>query len=104
MKSTAPRVTKPRNTKSKAVTAPTPPVVTNVVQMPEAGSWPKAVRTSPARPRVQAGPTEEAIALRAYQIFESRQGAHGRHEDDWLQAEAELVAELKAPKRKKASA
>jgi hypothetical protein len=103
MKRTTPRVTKPRTAKVKAIAPALAPVPTNVVPMPAVGSRPKAVKTS-ARPRPQAAPTTEAIALRAYQIFESRQGAHGNHEDDWLRAEAELVAELKAAKRKKASA
>ncbi|HYO51738.1 DUF2934 domain-containing protein [Archangium sp.] len=36
------------------------------------------------------GPTQEQIAKRAYELFLARGGTHGRHEDDWLQAEREL--------------
>ncbi|WP_257462622.1 DUF2934 domain-containing protein [Archangium lipolyticum] len=35
-------------------------------------------------------PTQEQIARRAYELFLSRGAQHGRHEDDWLQAEREL--------------
>lgn len=34
--------------------------------------------------------TDEAIAVRAYEIYCERGGADGRALDDWLQAEAEL--------------
>lgn len=36
------------------------------------------------------GPTHEQIARRAYELFLARGGGHGRHEDDWMQAEREL--------------
>jgi DUF2934 family protein len=36
------------------------------------------------------GPTQEQIARRAYELFLARGGGHGRHEDDWFQAEREL--------------
>jgi len=32
----------------------------------------------------------DAIARRAYDRFQSRGGEHGRHEEDWLEAEREL--------------
>ncbi len=32
----------------------------------------------------------DAIARRAYEKFQSRGGEHGRHEEDWLEAEREL--------------
>lgn len=34
----------------------------------------------------------ELIAARAYEIFNARGGEHGRHLDDWLQAEQEVRA------------
>jgi hypothetical protein len=37
-----------------------------------------------------AGPTEEAIRLRAYHRYLERGGQHGRDFDDWVQAEREL--------------
>ena len=35
-------------------------------------------------------PSHEQIARRAYELFLARGGHHGRHEDDWFQAEREL--------------
>ncbi len=40
-------------------------------------------RTSPA-------PSHEQIAQRAYELYLSRGGEHGHHEQDWTQAEREL--------------
>jgi hypothetical protein len=34
--------------------------------------------------------TSEQISRRAYEIYQQRGGVHGRHEDDWRQAEREL--------------
>ncbi len=42
----------------------------------------------PAAPRRTI--THEEIAMRAYEIYQARGGNHGRHEDDWQQAEREL--------------
>lgn len=39
-------------------------------------------------------PTEEEIAVRAYQIYEERGEAEGNPTDDWLQAERELTEGL----------
>jgi Protein of unknown function (DUF2934) len=44
------------------------------------------------RQTAESSPTHEEIALRAYQIYVERGGAHGQDVDDWLQAERELVA------------
>ena len=41
-------------------------------------------------------PTQEAIAVRAYEKFCGRGHEHGFHEQDWLAAERELVAESRA--------
>jgi hypothetical protein len=38
-------------------------------------------------------PSEEEIRLRAYQRYVERGGSHGRHFDDWLEAEKELKTE-----------
>ncbi|HVX95522.1 MAG TPA: DUF2934 domain-containing protein [Polyangia bacterium] len=35
-------------------------------------------------------PTHDEIAKRSYELFLARGGADGHHEQDWLQAEAEL--------------
>ncbi len=46
----------------------------------------------------------DAIARRAYEMFEQRGRADGRHEDDWLRAEAELLARPKVEVRDVGSA
>ena len=51
----------------------------------------EVVSSAPAAP-VVVSPTEEEIAIRAYLIAESR-GFQGSPEDDWCQAERELLAE-----------
>jgi hypothetical protein len=42
----------------------------------------------------QNQPTHDEIRIRAYQIYLARGGDHGLDEQDWLQAEGELAAEL----------
>ena len=37
-------------------------------------------------------PTENDIAMRAYQLFVERGGEHGRDLDDWLLAKGELLS------------
>jgi hypothetical protein len=37
--------------------------------------------------------TDEAIAARAYELYQARGGTHGADMDDWLQAERELRGE-----------
>ena len=39
-------------------------------------------------------PTHDEIRIRAYEIYLARGGDHGLDEQDWLQAERELSAEL----------
>ena len=40
----------------------------------------------------EAEPSLEAIAQRAYEIYNARGGVHGKDADDWLEAELELRA------------
>ncbi|GAC1342499.1 MAG: hypothetical protein NVSMB23_15260 [Myxococcales bacterium] len=69
----------------------------------EAAKQPAATATAPqppppapakAQPRADAQarqqPSQDQIAKRAYQIFQARGGQHGRHAEDWKQAEQEL--------------
>ena len=37
-------------------------------------------------------PNDDAIARRAYELYERRGGAHGHDVDDWIQAEADIRA------------
>ncbi len=55
--------------------------------VPHPDSGPAAA-TSPAT--VQ--PSRDDVARRAYEIFRSRGGVHGRDLEDWLEAEHELQA------------
>ena len=41
----------------------------------------------------------ELIALRAYLIYEARGCVDGFHEQDWLQAESEIIAEITQPEK-----
>jgi hypothetical protein len=45
-------------------------------------------------------PTQEEIALRAYQIYLKRGAAPGNEFEDWMQAERQLIAEIGKPHRK----
>ena len=40
---------------------------------------------------------QEAVSLRAYEIYQSRGGEYGHDLDDWLQAESEVLAALTEP-------
>ena len=42
----------------------------------------------------------ERISRRAYEIYLERNGAHGIAEDDWLQAEEEILAHHEADQAK----
>ena len=48
-----------------------------------------AIQTQPAV-KATNRPSHEQIAKRAFEIFVARGGQHGRHVDDWMQAEREL--------------
>ena len=41
---------------------------------------------------------DDAVAARAYEKFVARGSAHGRNEQDWAEAKAELIAEARGPK------
>jgi hypothetical protein len=40
-----------------------------------------------------SGATDDAIAQRAYELYQARGGTHGADMDDWLQAERDLRSE-----------
>jgi hypothetical protein len=42
--------------------------------------------------------TSEDVARRAYELFLSRDGQHGRDVDDWLEAERQLTSNGTAPR------
>ena len=45
-------------------------------------------------------PSPDEIAAEAYAIYQSRGGDHGRHEDDWLEAERRLTDRRKTSQRR----
>ncbi|HUE85306.1 MAG TPA: DUF2934 domain-containing protein [Vicinamibacterales bacterium] len=45
-------------------------------------------------------PSPDEIAAEAYAIYQSRGGDHGRHEDDWHEAERRLTARRKTSQRR----
>jgi DUF2934 family protein len=58
---------------------------------------PLELHATPIEPRTENtsanhAPTHEAIRRRAYEIYLERDGLGGNELDDWLQAEAELIA------------
>ena len=57
---------------------------------PTSAHEPLDATPEPAAKAKQSGPTVEEIARRAYEIYQARGGEHGRHEEDWHQAEREL--------------
>ena len=63
--------------------------------VPEFGSTLHATATG-ERPGVNdaSGATDDAIARRAYELYQARGGSHGADMDDWLQAEQELRASV----------
>ena len=53
------------------------------------------------KPRAASNqPTQEEIALRAYQIYLKRGATPGNEFEDWMQAERQLIGEIGKPHRK----
>lgn len=53
---------------------------------------PRKAKAAPAAPTEPAAsePSADDIRRRAYERYQQRGGNHGRHFDDWLEAEKEL--------------
>jgi hypothetical protein len=76
---------------------PVPPVAAG--QTPARAAKPRAAKAGTTR---AAGPSPDAIAARAYELFAARDWTHGHDLDDWLQAEAELSAKPARARRRAA--
>lgn len=61
------------------------------MSMPMQATTPSASRERSMQSSVHPGDLQEAIRIRAYQIYEQRGRAGGSEIEDWLQAEAELL-------------
>ncbi len=66
---------------------------------PIKGSFPKGAPNT-----TEDHPTQEEIAVRAYEIYIERGATPGQDLDDWLQAEGELSEKQKKPGRMAKSA
>jgi len=58
-------------------------------------SAPKAVKAKNVAGKTEAvklRPSHEEIAMRSYELYLQRGAVDGYHEQDWLQAEAELLS------------
>jgi hypothetical protein len=75
------------------------PVSTVAPGPPTRAAKPRAAKAGTTR---VAGPSPDAIAARAYELFAARDWAHGHDLDDWLQAEAELSAKPARARRRAA--
>lgn len=80
------------------------PVAAEVATTVEKKPAKKAAKTAVGAD--SAGISTADIALRAYFIAEKRrsQGVHGNEHQDWLEAERQLLAEKKKPKKKSSEA
>jgi hypothetical protein len=70
-----------------------------VIQMPEPGT--AAITTTPSEPRKIAAPVsidlQGEIRRRAYELYEERGRVHGFEQEDWAQAEREIMARHNRP-------
>lgn len=68
--------------------------------MPRKSPSADAGTPKPRKASAQA-PTHDEIALRAYHLYLSRNGAPGNPFDDWKQAEQELLAAKRKPRTRR---
>jgi len=78
---------RPKNTNESVPTTPT-----ELPMPPEPGDSADRAQQSetPVTEAMASEPNEDDIRLRAYQRYLHRGGEHGRHLDDWVEAEQEL--------------
>ena len=79
-----------RRAKNTNESVPTTP--TELPMPPEPGDSADRAQQSetPVTEAIASEPNEDDIRLRAYQRYLPRGGEHGRHLDDWVEAEQEL--------------
>jgi hypothetical protein len=79
-----------RRAKNTNESVPTTP--TELPMPPEPGDSADRAQQSetPVTEAIASEPNEDDIRLRAYQRYLHRGGEHGRHLDDWVEAEQEL--------------
>ena len=75
------------------------------VKKSASGTKPPKAAAAPKRAAKAPGYTNDDVALRAYFIAEKRRnhGLSGDERHDWLEAERQLLAESKAPKKPRAA-
>ena len=93
-KTAAKKTTAAKSTASKS-TAAKKPAASKAKAATAKSSTAAAKKPATRSSAKSAEPSQEDIARRAYEIHQERGGAHGSHEDDWHQAEAELRGKKK---------
>jgi Protein of unknown function (DUF2934) len=83
----SPKAARSTASPSAASSSAESPVATNPTAQPPPGPGKGQARAETPN---RTTPTQEQVARRAYQIFQARGGQHGRHTEDWVQAEQEL--------------
>ena len=91
------------------VTKNTPPEQPDAPRAPRRARRASMAKPTPAEIAAEAAsiypdtfetpPSPAEIAAEAYAIYQSRGGEHGRHEDDWLEAERRLAERRKVSQR-----
>lgn len=86
-----------RKTTSKATSEKAAPKRTTKKTQAAGEETPKRTRGKKAQTQASAGNatavSDDDIARRAHELFESRGGEHGYHHEDWYEAERQLRAE-----------
>ena len=59
----------------------------------------RSISTQASKEQRREKVPHDEIALRAYQLYQSRGGQDGYDRDDWLEAETQLVREREAVRR-----
>src|SRR5262245_41291102 len=83
--------TRPIVAQPPAAKPPAAAPVQGKARPPSQGKMPSQTQTQPRTEDPNRSPSQEQVAKRAYQIFQARGGEHGRHLEDWEQAEQELT-------------
>jgi len=86
---------KPRKSASRKKS--TPPAATNVTSISQ-GALVQESSKSPRHGESSGTVVLEQIRIRAYELFEQRGRLHGFDQEDWVRAEAEVLARFQKEK------
>lgn len=88
----ATQVSPKAETSSKVETRPAPSKTTGKIAEPVAVASEKAAPAKSTRKKTEKVITQDAIAGRAFELWQARGGVHGSDLEDWYQAEQDLMA------------